>query len=99
MMIGYCRERQILAACSFRKTRIFSAKERGEGGDFSGVIYAHQLRVTIGQMVEDLDLIAAELLRKSGLERSCFADQVIRCSPGVASPVTSERIASIDRVR
>lgn len=29
-----------------------------EGGSFSGVTYAHQLRVTIGQMVEDLELIA-----------------------------------------
>ena len=25
---------------------------------FSGIIYAHQLRVTIGQMVEDLELLA-----------------------------------------
>ena len=25
---------------------------------FSGVVYAHQLRVTIGQMVEDLELLA-----------------------------------------
>jgi hypothetical protein len=25
---------------------------------FSGIIYAHQLRVTIGQMVQDLELIA-----------------------------------------
>ena len=25
---------------------------------FSGIVYAHQLRVTIGQMVEDLELIA-----------------------------------------
>ena len=25
---------------------------------FSGLIYAHQLRITIGQMVEDLELIA-----------------------------------------
>jgi len=30
-------------------------KERRE---FSGLVYAHQLRVTIGQMVEDLELIA-----------------------------------------
>ena|SRR5271157_846891 len=29
-----------------------------EGQDFSGVVYAHQLRVTIGQMVEDPDPIA-----------------------------------------
>jgi hypothetical protein len=28
------------------------------GEEFSGIIYAHQLRVTIGQMVADLDLIA-----------------------------------------
>ena len=26
--------------------------------DFSGLIYAHPLRITIGQMVEDLELIA-----------------------------------------
>jgi hypothetical protein len=30
-----------------------------EQKDFSGIIYAHQLRVTIGQMVQDLELIAA----------------------------------------
>jgi hypothetical protein len=29
-----------------------------EHKDFSGIIYSHQLRITIGQMVEDLDLIA-----------------------------------------
>jgi len=29
-----------------------------ERTDFSGVIYAHQLTVTIGQMVEDLEIIA-----------------------------------------
>jgi hypothetical protein len=29
-----------------------------EHKDFSGIIYAHQLRITIGQMVEDLELIA-----------------------------------------
>jgi hypothetical protein len=29
-----------------------------DGKPFSGIIYAHQLRVTIGQMVEDLELIA-----------------------------------------
>ena len=26
-----------------------------ERKDFSGIIYAHQLRITIGQMVEDLN--------------------------------------------
>ena len=34
------------------------ARRLREGEDFSGVVYAHQLRVTIGQMVEDLELIA-----------------------------------------
>ena len=29
-----------------------------EGKDFSGIIYAHQLSITIGQMVEDLEVIA-----------------------------------------
>jgi len=29
-----------------------------EGEAFRGLVYAHQLRVTIGQMVEDLELIA-----------------------------------------
>ena len=29
-----------------------------EHKDFSGIIYAHQLRITIGQMVEDIELIA-----------------------------------------
>lgn len=33
--------------------RLLAASER-----FSGLVYAHQLRVTIGQMVEDLVLIA-----------------------------------------
>ena len=31
-------------------------QKRNEG--FAGIIYAHQLRVTIGQMVEDLDMIS-----------------------------------------
>lgn len=34
------------------------AQRQRENGDFSGIIYGHQLRVTIGQMVEDLELIA-----------------------------------------
>jgi hypothetical protein len=35
-----------------------------ENSDFSGIVYAHQLRVTIGQMVEDLDLIARATSRE-----------------------------------
>lgn len=34
------------------------ARWLGEQKDFAGIIYAHQLRITIGQMVEDLELIA-----------------------------------------
>src|SRR2546423_3327253 len=34
------------------------ARRLKEQEDFSGIIYAHQLRITIGQMVEDLELIA-----------------------------------------
>jgi len=29
-----------------------------ERKDFSGIIYVHHLRITVGQMVEDLELIA-----------------------------------------
>jgi predicted nuclease of predicted toxin-antitoxin system len=36
------------------------AKRRQESGEtFAGVIYAHQLEITIGQCVSDLELIAA----------------------------------------
>ena len=34
------------------------ARRLREGEEFSGIVYAHQLRVTSGQMVEDLELIA-----------------------------------------
>jgi hypothetical protein len=34
------------------------ARLLSERRDFSGIIYAHQLRITIGQMVEDPELIA-----------------------------------------
>jgi hypothetical protein len=33
-------------------------RRQAEGMAFAGVIYAHQLRVTIGRCVEDLELIA-----------------------------------------
>ncbi len=36
------------------------ARLLSERKDFSGIIYAHQLRITIGQMLEDLELIAKE---------------------------------------
>lgn len=34
------------------------ARWLSDGNDFSGIIYGHQLRITIGQMVEELELIA-----------------------------------------
>ncbi len=34
------------------------ARRLREHEEFSGIIYAHQLRITVGQMVEDLELIA-----------------------------------------
>jgi predicted nuclease of predicted toxin-antitoxin system len=40
-----------------------AAKRLSEHKDFSGIIYAHQLRITIGQMVEDLELIAGATSR------------------------------------
>jgi hypothetical protein len=37
--------------------------------EFSGVVYAHQLRTTIGQMVADLEIIAKATSRKEWLGR------------------------------
>ena|SRR5258708_38243595 len=34
------------------------ARWLSEGKDFYGIIYAHQLRITIGQMVDELEIIA-----------------------------------------
>jgi hypothetical protein len=34
------------------------AKRLKEGRDFSGIVYAHQLRISIGQLIDDLELIA-----------------------------------------
>ena len=34
------------------------ARRLREGADFSGIVYAHQLRTMIGQMVQDLEPIA-----------------------------------------
>ncbi len=34
------------------------ARWLSEGKDFSGIIYAHQLRITIGKMVDELEMIA-----------------------------------------
>ena len=39
------------------------------GEDFSGIVYAHQMRVTIGQMVEDLELIATATSKEEWWDR------------------------------
>ncbi len=41
-----------------------AAKRLREGSGFSGLVYAHQLRLTIGQVVEDLELIARATSRE-----------------------------------
>jgi hypothetical protein len=43
-----------------------------EGQGFAGIIYAHQLRITIGQMVEDLDLIAKAMSPEEWRGRIAF---------------------------
>ena len=48
-----------------------AARRQREGGSFSGLIYAHPLRVTIGQCVHDLELVA-----KAG-EPEDLRDQVL----------------------
>jgi hypothetical protein len=35
-----------------------AARRQETGGKFAGVIYAHQLKLTFGQCIEDLELIA-----------------------------------------
>lgn len=35
-----------------------ATRRQADGLHFSGVVYAHQLRVSIGKFVQDLDLIA-----------------------------------------
>ena len=45
------------------------ARLLSERKDFSGIIYSHQLRITIGQMVEDLELIARATSQNEWRER------------------------------
>jgi hypothetical protein len=45
------------------------ARRLRAGEDFAGIVYAHQLRVTIGQMVEDLYLIATATSREEWFGR------------------------------
>ena len=47
-------------------------KMRDQREAFAGVIYAHQLRVTIGQMVEDLGLIAIATSRDEWIDKIAY---------------------------
>jgi hypothetical protein len=61
-MISCRRGRPTSTACLFRKIEDLlreGTRRLREGGDFCGIVYAHQHRVTVGQMVEDLALPAA----------------------------------------
>ena len=40
------------------------ARRQKEDREFSGIVYVHQLRATIGQIVEDLELIARTTSRE-----------------------------------
>jgi hypothetical protein len=44
------------------------SKLLARGTPFAGIVYAHQLRTNIGEMVDDLELIARAMSMKSGLE-------------------------------
>jgi predicted nuclease of predicted toxin-antitoxin system len=41
-----------------------AARRLDERRDFSGLVYAHQLRITVGQMIDDLELIAKATSQK-----------------------------------
>jgi predicted nuclease of predicted toxin-antitoxin system len=43
-----------------------------DGLTFSGIVYAHQLRITIGQMVHDLELIATATSQKDWRDKIEF---------------------------
>jgi hypothetical protein len=70
------------------------ARWLSERKDFSGIIYVHQLRITIGQMVEDLELIARATLPKRVVGKNrIFATQV---SASCALPFSRPAVASSD---
>jgi hypothetical protein len=62
------------------------ARWLSERKDFSGIIYAHQLRITIGQMVEDLELIARGTSQDEWWEKSniCRSSELARSPHHVA---------------
>jgi hypothetical protein len=64
MMSDSSKERHSLAASSSVKTKdllIFTHRWLQTDREFAGLVYAHQLSVTIGQAVRDLELIAKTL--------------------------------------
>ncbi|GEM_PF-2360992 len=44
--------------CSVRTTTCSANRRDGRGEQFGGVIYSHQLRITVGQAIRDLEVIA-----------------------------------------
>lgn len=72
MMTAYWNGRRSLVGFSFRKIYDLlreGARRLKEHRVFSGIIYCHQLRITIGQMVEDLALIAAATVNEEWVGR------------------------------
>ena len=49
-----------------------AAKRQQRGEPFSGVVYGHQLNVTVGQCVDDLELIAQVTEREDWLGRVMY---------------------------
>jgi hypothetical protein len=61
------------------------AKRRQQSGEpFSGVIYCHQLRITTGQAIRDLELIA-KVYENSKISRivlsTCLSKPSLTCAP------------------
>jgi hypothetical protein len=59
-MPSYSTAARYSAVCCSHGTDLLAEARRrqGEGHRFSGVVYAHQLQVRLGQCVRDLELIA-----------------------------------------
>ena len=49
-----------------------AARRQQVGGRFAGVIYAHQLNITVGQCIDDLELIATATEPKEWLDHVMY---------------------------
>src|SRR5580700_11271563 len=65
------------------------ARRLREHKAFSGIIYAHQLRITIGQMVEDLELVATATSKEEWSRKSntCHSDNGGSIAPILQRPL------------